>query len=107
MINPEVIAVAVRDPILPEVAKRFVDEARVENKLVLVAFVVVAFTPVEFCRVVEEVTRRLVVVALPPSRFLATKADGTEPMIFLGVISPSHVGVTLSVPPTSTPRYRV
>lgn len=70
-------------------------------------FDVVAFTPVKFCRVVEEVTKRLLVVALPPSRFLATKADGTDPIIFLGDISPSHVGVTLSVPPISTPKYSV
>lgn len=49
---------AVRDPMLPEVAKRFVDEARVENRLVLVALVVVALTPVKFCKVVEPLTRR-------------------------------------------------
>lgn len=79
----------------------------VDAKFETYKLVVVPFCAVKFCRVVEEVTRRLVVVALPPSKFLATKADGTEPMIFLGVISPSHVGVTLSVPPTSTPRYRV
>jgi hypothetical protein len=101
-IKPLVRVVAVRLPIFPEVEKKFVVEAVVEYK-----FVVVPLTPVKFCKVEEEVTKRVLVVALPPSKFFATKADGTEPIIFLGDISPSQVGVTLSVPPISTPRYRV
>lgn len=88
-IKPLVRVVAVRLVIVPAVEKMFD---------------VVAFTPVKFCRVVEEVTNRLLVVALPPSKFFATNADGTEPIVFLGDISPSQVGVTLSVPPTSTPK---
>ena len=40
-------------------------EALVEKKLVVVAEVPVALTKVKFWRVVEDVTRRLVVVAWP------------------------------------------
>ena len=57
--------VAVSAPMFPDVEKRLVEEAVVANDEVEVAFVVVAFTPVKFCKVVEEVTRRFVVVALP------------------------------------------
>jgi len=60
----------------------------VEKRLVVVAEVVVA---------------RVILSIVPPSRFLATNAAGTAPRIFLGLISPSHVGVPAE-PPTSTPR---
>lgn len=96
--------------ILPKMALlalRLVVEARPDiYREVVVAAEPVALVKVKACKVEEEVTRRFVVVALPPSRFLATKAAGTEPMSFLGDISPSQDGVPL-VPPISTPKYNV
>jgi len=49
----------VRVPILPVVAKRFVELAVVEKKLVDVAEVEVELMAVKFCKVVEAVRRRL------------------------------------------------
>jgi len=86
----------------------------VEKRFVEVEFVVVELTAVKFWRVVDDVTKRslrvvdavtkrLVVVANPPLRLFATKAAGTAPRIFLGLISPSQVG-TPAEPPTSMPK---
>ena len=61
------IAPAVRVPILPEVEKRLVDEAVPEKKVVEVALVVVAFIAVKFWRVVEELTKRLLLILTRPS----------------------------------------
>ena len=47
------------------VAKRLVDDAVVAKRVVVVALVVVAFTPVKFWRVEEAVARRLAVVVRP------------------------------------------
>jgi len=52
-ISPEVIGPAVRVPMLPDVANRFVEDAVVAKKLVVVALVPVAVLKVKFCRVVE------------------------------------------------------
>ena len=49
------IGPAVNVPMLPVVAKRFVLDAVVAKKLVLVLLVVVEFTPVKFCKVLEPV----------------------------------------------------
>ena len=50
-------------PALSKVAKRLVEEAVVEKKLVVVALVPVALTKVKFCSVLDPVAKRLVVVA--------------------------------------------
>ena len=47
------------------VAKRFVDDATEEKRLVEVAWVVVAFTPVKFWSVEEAVARRLSACRVP------------------------------------------
>ena len=60
-----VAAVVVACPARNKEAERLVEDAVVANDEVEVAFVVVELSPVKFCKVVEEVTRRLVVVALP------------------------------------------
>src|ERR1019366_6635164 len=57
--------VEVRLPPDAVVKKRLVVEALVAKKLVVVAEVPVALTKVKFCRVVDDVTKRLVVVAPP------------------------------------------
>jgi hypothetical protein len=46
--RPDVIGPAVRVPMLPVVAKRFVEDAVVENRLVVVAFVDVELIAVKF-----------------------------------------------------------
>jgi hypothetical protein len=65
LIKPEVMVPAVREPIVPLFEKRFVVDALVEKKLVVVAEVPVALTKVKFWRVVEEVRSKLVEVAVP------------------------------------------
>jgi hypothetical protein len=55
----------VADPPLSVVKKKLVVEELVAKKLVVVAEVPVAVVKVKFCRVVDAVTRRLVVVAPP------------------------------------------
>ena len=61
----EPISVPVKFPV-PLVKKRFVVEAVVEKKLVVVALVPVALTKVKFCNVDEPVTKRLDKVERPP-----------------------------------------
>ena len=95
--------VDVRFPPLAPVKKKFVEEAVVEKKLVVVAEVVVEFVNLA----VEGVVEPMVVFSIAPSfTFCATNAAGTAPKIFLGDISPSHDGEPPD-PPISTPRYRV
>src|ERR1019366_844769 len=60
----EPVMLPVRLPVAV-VKKRLVVEALVAKKLVVVAEVPVALTKVKFCRVVDDVTKRLVVVAPP------------------------------------------
>src|ERR1019366_4264897 len=73
----EPVMLPVRLPVAV-VKKRLVVEALVAKKLVVVAEVPVALTKVKFCRVVDDVTKRLVVVAPP----LEVKADVVrEPMV--------------------------
>lgn len=70
--SPEVNGPTVRDPTLPFVEKRLVEEAVVAKKLVVVAAEPVAFINVKFCRVVEPVCSavekvvRPVTLRLPP-----------------------------------------
>ena len=71
---PTFLLESTTSPVPPTVRseeKRFVDEAVVEKKLVVVALVPVALTKVKFCKVVEPTTRRspeelMVLVAEPP-----------------------------------------
>jgi hypothetical protein len=89
-------------PPFADVKNRFVEDAVPANKVVVVALVVVE----RVNTAVEGVTAPIVVFSIVPSFIdFATKAAGTAPKIFLGDISPSHVGEPLD-PPISTPRYK-
>ena len=65
----------VSEPILPAVAKRLVELAVVEKKLVVVALVPVAFTKVKFWRVVEAVAKILAKVPRVVPVMLAKVGD--------------------------------
>jgi len=108
---PPVIETQKSDHAVPDVPKtlkelptiRLVVDAVVAKKLVVVAAVVV-----ERVNSASELSVSLLknCSAVKPSRVEATKADGTAPKIFLGLISPSHVGEPLE-PPISTDKYKV
>ena len=79
------------------VAKRFVLEAVVEKKLVVVAEVPVAFTKVKFCRVLEPVRRRLESVVKPPVAVrVPVKLAAAE--IVWPLIKPEVIGPRVAVP---------
>lgn len=60
----------------------------------------------EFVVTVDVASVRTNCVESRPSIVSAMNADGTDPKIFRGDISPSHTG-TPADPPTSIPRYNV
>lgn len=66
--QPSVIPLRVREPRVPEVEKRLVEEAVPEKNAVEVELEVVEFTPVKFCKVLEPFTRRVAKVAAPVLR---------------------------------------
>jgi hypothetical protein len=66
LMRPEVMAPAVSEPMVPVFAKKFVVDAVVAKKVVVVAFVEVEFNPVKFWRVVEPLTWRFAKTLLPP-----------------------------------------
>ena len=63
---------SVREPRLAAAEKRLVEEAVVEKKSVVVAEVVVAFTPVKFCKVEDAVVRK------PPSELILKSSVPAE-----------------------------
>jgi hypothetical protein len=68
--QPSAIPLRVREPRVPEVEKRLVDEAVVEKKLVEVELEVVELRAVKFWRVEEPLTKRVASTAAPVVKFV-------------------------------------
>jgi len=98
--RPEVRVPAVSVPMFAAVAKRFVEEAVVAKKLVVVAEVPVALRKVKFWRVEEPVTRRFesvpVVNATEPKVAFVAKRFVEEAVVAKKLVVVAFVDVELS-----------
>ena len=77
--------------------KRLVDEAVVEKRLVVVAFVPVALMKVKFWRVEEPVRRRLERVVRPPVTLSVPVKLAAEEIVW-SLIRPEVIGPAVRVP---------
>ena len=81
-----------------------VDEAVVAKSDVVVAFVVVEFSPVKFCRVDDALTRRLVAVTKPEEVRLPPVPTVKKRFVVEAVVAKRLVEVALVVVPIVTVR---
>jgi hypothetical protein len=94
---PLALTVSALVPIVRSELKRFVLDAVVAKKLVVVAFVLVEFSAVKFWRVLEPVTRRLARVPRPLKNVVPKVANVEKRLVLDAVVAKKFVEVALVV----------